>query len=148
MGPTALETLIFAAGDNKTALESQRAPGWSTTSNIRSTWDLVRSALLTLLIFSYSVVHVNLPKPCWDRYKHMRTKLLLTLTAALAPEYMLVIALTQFMTARRLSKRLRRLWKEAETVSSLGDVTKDVCAIYVLKQGWLIILRPTRVGLI
>jgi hypothetical protein len=131
MGPTVLETLIFAAADNKTALYSQRAPGWATTSNIRSTWDLVRSALLTLLIFSYSAVHINLPKPSWNRFTRIRHKLWLTLLAALVPDFVLGMALGQFTTAKRLSKRLRRLWKEAESIGSLGAVKQDVCAKYV-----------------
>jgi hypothetical protein len=74
MDPTTLETLLFAAGDNKTALYARQAPGWATTSNIRSTWDLVRSALLTLFIFSYSVVHINLPDPSWNRYTRIKRK--------------------------------------------------------------------------
>jgi hypothetical protein len=132
MGPTVLETLVFAAGDNKTALYSQRAPGWATTSNIRSTWDLVRSALLTLLIFSYSAVHINLPQPNWNLFARINQKISVTLLAALAPEFILAMALGQFVTAKRLSKRLRQLWKEAESVGSLGAVMQDVCAKYVL----------------
>ena len=132
MGPTVLETLVFAAGDNKTALYSQRAPGWATTSNIRSTWDLVRSALLTLLIFSYSAVHINLPKPNWNRFTRIRQKFWLTLLAALAPELVFSMALGQFMTAKRLSKRLRQLWKEAESIGSVSAVKQDACAKYVL----------------
>jgi hypothetical protein len=55
----------------------------------------------------------------------IRDKLWFVLLAALAPEYLLIIAFGQFRTAWTLRNRLRRLWNEAKSAGALG-VKPDV----------------------
>jgi hypothetical protein len=77
-----------------------------------------------LFIFSYSAVYLNLPKPNCTRLKRGSHQIVFTLLGALAPEFLLLLAFRQMQDARKLSKRLRALWKEAEAVGCLG--TPDV----------------------
>jgi hypothetical protein len=106
---TPLETQLQAANDNKTLLNSEFAPSWATTSNVRSTASLLWTCVLTLTICVYTVIHINLPLPNGKPYSHILCKIKWAVFAVLAPELALTMALQQWNAARTLKRELNSL---------------------------------------
>lgn len=93
---TPLENELQAANDNKTLLNSEFAPPWATTSNIRSTASLLWTCVLTLAICVFTVIHINVPPPNETQYSHILRKTKWAFFAILAPELVLTMALQQW----------------------------------------------------
>jgi len=106
---TTLETQLQAANGNKTLLNSEFAPSWATTSNIRSTASLLWTCVLTLTICVFTVIHVNVPLPSEKQYSHFLRKIKWAVFAILAPELALATALQQWTTAHALKRELNSL---------------------------------------
>jgi hypothetical protein len=108
--PTPLESQLLAANGNKTVLNSEIAPAWATTSNIRSTASLLWTCVLTLSICVYTVIHINVPPPNETQCRYFLRKTKWVVVAILAPELALAMALQQWNAARALKHELNFIY--------------------------------------
>ncbi|KAI0506364.1 hypothetical protein F5B22DRAFT_623967 [Xylaria bambusicola] len=120
---TPLEADILAANWNITTLRTQLAPSWSTTSPIRSTAGILWTAVTTLSLCVYTVIHVNVPLRSETRWKFYRRKAWWVLAAILAPEYALWAAFEQWDSARLLRNKLQKY--KPEERNETGPVEKE-----------------------
>ena len=81
--------------------------GWVAEPDGRGTWSLLWSCLATIFICTWSVLHLKVPKSHGTWYLLFR-KIKWMLFTAMAPEYMLYKASTDYLEARFLLKFLRR----------------------------------------
>ncbi|KAI3323706.1 hypothetical protein HD806DRAFT_522284 [Xylariaceae sp. AK1471] len=109
---TPLEAQILAAKGNKTALNTQLALSWATTSNVRSTSDLLWTSILTLSLCVYTVIHINIPPPNEPNRLFYLRKVGWVFVAILAPEFALWLAYQQWDVTRRLKQQLRKIAAE------------------------------------
>jgi hypothetical protein len=107
---TPLESQILAANGNKTILNSEIAPGWSTTSNIRSTGSLLWTCVLTLFICVYTVIHINIPPPNETLLQQFLRKTKWVAICILVPEFALGMAWQQWSLSRALKVELNTLY--------------------------------------
>lgn len=92
-------------------------PSWVSEPNGRGTWGLLQSCLITLGLCVYTALHLNIPpiatgdghpKPrYWGRVDWRRVRWVAM--AALAPEFVLVMAYRQWSCARELRKQINNL---------------------------------------
>jgi hypothetical protein len=106
---TPLEILLQAANGNKTLLQSELAPSWATTPNIRSTASLLWTCVLTLCVCVFTVIHINVPLPNEPQAFHFLRKTKWAVFAIVAPELALATAIQQWSTARALKRELNSL---------------------------------------
>lgn len=109
--------MFFAARDmllEPTSYEVE--PIWFTVPNLRSTFDLIRSCILTLLLCVWTAIHLNIPgyearkqKGAFKWFRKLAKKLLWMLVGLVAPEVVLYIAWNQFIQARCLAMHLEKL---------------------------------------
>ena len=86
----------IASADNKTIIH-----GWVPEPDGRGTWSIVWSCLVTIFICTWSVLHLDVPKRHGRWYLRFR-KVGWMLCAALAPEWILCLAVDDFLEARTL----------------------------------------------
>lgn len=127
---TTLESELLAANGNKTLLNSEIAPSWATTSNIRSTSDLLWTCVLTLTICIYTVIHVNVPRPGDTERSNWLSKVKLAVCALLAPELVLMAALGQWSTARALRRDLNSIYSKRSDGQSKGTPAEKFSMTY------------------
>lgn len=106
---TSVEQEIEMANGNKSVLNEHLAPSWATTSNVRSSSDLLWTATLTLSLCVYTVIHINVPPPDKSIWWFILCKTKWVLVAMIAPELALATAYLQWETARILGSKLRKL---------------------------------------
>lgn len=90
---------------------SEVEPIWFTVPNLRSTFDLVSSCVLTLLLCVWTAIHLNISGyeersgvlTGGTRARKFGKRLLWMLLGLVAPELVLYIAWTQFIQARSLA---------------------------------------------
>ena len=104
-----VESSIAAAAGNVTALQSQIAPSWVSSSHVRGTTDILWSCLLTLAACIYNAIHLNVPPMHERKWRPIWRKARWVLTALLAPEIVLYCAISQFIEAKALVKELNRI---------------------------------------
>jgi hypothetical protein len=111
-------------------LWSTFAPPWVGTPNVRGTFDILESCILTLIACIYTALHLDvLSKPTWQRFLLEKTKwVLITL---LAPEITMATAALQFFHAFGLMCNLKYLQKQQKSSkwSAEADVRNLVCCI-------------------
>ncbi|GAW17372.1 hypothetical protein ANO14919_068290 [Xylariales sp. No.14919] len=105
---TSLEADILDADGNTGVLQTQLAPSWATTSNVRSTSNLLWTSLLTLSLCVYTVIHVNIPPPGSKKWRLYGRKALWVLAAILTPDFAVYTAYEQLETARQLKRELQK----------------------------------------
>jgi hypothetical protein len=138
---TRLESELLAAKGNKTLLNSQIAPSWATTSNVRSTSDLLWTCVLTLTICIYTVIHINVPLPNETGWAYSLRKIKWGLSALLAPEIVLAAALQQWATARMLKRELNSNYSRHNEGKPEGVTTKKFSmtyCFYVVMGGFVV----------
>ena len=86
----------IASANNKTIVH-----GWEPEPDGRGTWSILWSCLVTIFICTWSVLHLDVPKRHGWWYLRFR-KVKWMLVAALAPEYILMLAADDFFQARTL----------------------------------------------
>ncbi|KAF2017710.1 hypothetical protein BU24DRAFT_420757 [Aaosphaeria arxii CBS 175.79] len=79
---------------------------WSSAPNVRGTWDLIASCVLTLTICVWSALHLNVPteKSTLTERNLRRTRWILL--GVFAPELVVSSAFAQYLTARWLRREL------------------------------------------
>jgi hypothetical protein len=122
---TPLESQLLAANGNKPVLNSQIAPAWSTTSNIRSTGSLLWTCVITLSICVYTVIHINIPPPNETRLQQFRRKSKWVAIAIFAPELALLTAWQQWTLTRALKRELNAIYLRQNKDSAGTAVAAD-----------------------
>lgn len=94
--------------DNVTALNTIIAAPWVSDQGYRGTASILWSCTLTISACIYTVLHLNISskKEAWPR---LLEKFQWVLTGLLLPELILYMALSQFLEARNLVKKLKDL---------------------------------------
>ena len=118
----------MASANNETIVH-----GWIPEPDGRGTWSIIWSCLVTIFICTWSVLHLDLPERHGFWYLFFR-KVKWMLVAALAPEFILMIAVNDFFQARFLLGQL---------VAHGGDEWTLVHAEFAVAGG----LRVTSPGL-
>jgi hypothetical protein len=108
--------------DNLVALHETRAPAWVPETEIRGTFSILLTCLVTLTACVYSAIHLNVPLETGFRHNIAR-KAGWVVVALVAPELVVMTALTQFLVAWRLSSDLQQLQKDARR----DKVDKNAC---------------------
>lgn len=102
--------------DNEAAMNDLQAPAWVRESEFRGSYSILQSCILTLFACIYSALHLNVPmKTNW--WYIMLNKILWSLIALFAPEYVLGIALLQFVEAWELRMELRSIVSKKITLT-------------------------------
>ena len=99
------------------------ATAWVDSPNVRGTFDILQTCLLTLLACIYTALHLNVPART-DWYITLRLRIKWILLALFAPEVVLFMAGDQLQQARNLRQELRRLQEEADSETVDKKVSK------------------------
>ncbi|KAL4732653.1 hypothetical protein ACLX1H_001671 [Fusarium chlamydosporum] len=89
------------------------APSWVSTPNVRGTWDILQSCILTLVACIYTALHLDVPKKTtwqyllWEKSKWVAVTLF-------APEIAVFTAASQLRYAWNLKSTLRKIQKEKQ----------------------------------
>jgi hypothetical protein len=101
--------------------------GWYEPPNVRGTWDLILSCVLTLTICVWSALHLNVPcenSELKDRNKRRARWILLGI---FAPELVVSTAFAQYLTASWLWREIRKDVKHRkENVRAETELNVDV----------------------
>ncbi|CAO1600486.1 hypothetical protein XANCAGTX0491_004175 [Xanthoria calcicola] len=81
---------------------------WVQEPDGRGTWGLLLSCFLTLVLCTYTAIHLNI-QPHQSTKKSNRRRILATVLANVVPEWLFVIALSQWNCARQLQSKLNHL---------------------------------------
>jgi hypothetical protein len=117
-----IDNQVLAALGNRTALRTEFAPSWATTSNVRGTSDIIWSCVVTLTLSVYTAVHLNVPRAGESELKKWSAKLKWVLVAIFAPEIILYTALQQWRAARSLIRELNSLRRSVKSGIKLTHV--------------------------
>ena len=96
----------------------QSEPPWSPPDNRRSTWALVETCILTLILCSWTAIHLDIPperrRDSISRWMWKRLKW--SIVGILAPEYLLWMASTEYWESRQICLELGK--EESEKVDT------------------------------
>lgn len=87
---------------------SSDTTAWVQEPDGRGTWGLLQSCFLTLVLCTYTAIHLNM-QPHQSTKKFNRRRILATFLANVVPEWLFVIALSQWNCARQLQSKLNHL---------------------------------------
>lgn len=107
--------------DNQTALRTTIAPAWVPEPQVRGTFSILQTCLLTLVACIYTALHLNVP-PKTGFWNTLSTKGIWVLMALLAPEVVLFAAMRQLLAASTLAKELQKL----QAAAPKGTVDTEV----------------------
>jgi hypothetical protein len=79
-------------------------PGWVDEPDGRGTWGILSTCLLTIILCCWTSVCPNIPAPSDGQFTRMRDKLHLALMGVLGPEFLLMLTLGQWTSARKSVK--------------------------------------------
>jgi hypothetical protein len=109
--------------DNLVALHETRAPAWVPETEIRGTFSILLTCLVTLAACVYSAIHLNVPLETGFWHTFTR-KAVWVVIALVAPEVVVMIAMLQFHVAWKTLSKLQRLQKNTQE----DRVDKKACA--------------------
>ena len=104
-----LPTIVAVAvsdGSNSTHMVTV---GWVADPDGRGTFSLIVSCLLTLSLCVWSAIHLNVPPPNWTRLKAWARTWQWVLIGIFGPELVVFAAWRQYISARELQDRLKKL---------------------------------------
>lgn len=84
---------------------------WQPEPNVRGTWSIISSCLLTLSLCLWTALHLNIPEHNGNQYQRVR-KFGWLLIGLLAPEMVACMALIQRRSALRITRALRAKFGE------------------------------------
>ena len=97
-----------------TSPQSDSEPLWSLPDTRRSTWALIETCILTLVLCSWTAIHLDIPPP--NRRRSFSTwiwkRLKWSIVGILAPEYLLWIAFMEYWESRQICLELEKVEKE------------------------------------
>ncbi|KAL2841357.1 hypothetical protein BJX68DRAFT_271231 [Aspergillus pseudodeflectus] len=94
---------------NTTAITPTR--GWVEEPRGRGTWSILSTCLLTISLCCWTSVCPNIPAKSEGTWARLRDKIHLALLAILGPEFLLMVAMGQWSSARRSVKGFRKLYE-------------------------------------
>ena len=106
---------------------------WVKEPDGRGTWSLVQTCFLTLFLCTYTALHLNIP-PHQSRTKAWLRRMGISLLASAVPEYMFVVAASQWMVAKQLQRRLNRLENPVDRRRTICDSCEDHGSFKELEQ--------------
>ena len=102
---------------------------WKKEPNFRGTYSILSSCLSTLFISTWSALHLDIPESGQPGYRRILDKLGWLVIGLLAPEYLLLVALNQYLAARNLTKFAQEKFETTrETASRLVRVGRWISA--------------------
>lgn len=110
--------------------------GRNSGNNHRSSWDLLRSCLSTLVLCTWSVVHPDIQAP-QKKKGVISNRMLLFIIGVMAPEYLTGYAVAQFLAARRSMARFK--------AEGRGDEWSLVHGFYVEMGGFVARRKRSRI---
>jgi hypothetical protein len=81
--------------------------GWTPPPNGRGTINIIWDSFSTIFLCCWTALCANIPSPYWSRWEWMYRKTLLFCLAILGPEMILLLALGQWLSARRSVEEFR-----------------------------------------
>jgi hypothetical protein len=75
--------------------------GWTSGPDGRGTLDILWSCLITISLYSWTVLCLNVPPPYWGQWRLLRQKLLMAGLGGIGPEFIFQLALAQWTSACR-----------------------------------------------
>ena len=100
---------IASAAGNLSTLNHDIAPSWISSSEIRSTSDILWSCIITLTACVYTAVHLNVPPIHESNWQEIYRKAGWVAMALFAPEIVLFTAYAQYSEAHDLVKELNNI---------------------------------------
>ena len=97
--------------------QSEIVQGWVSTNCGRGTIDIIWSCLATILICSWTVLHLDVPTPEQTDWNTIRTKALSMIVIVILPESLITASVRNFVGARNESLVLRRLGVKHRTLT-------------------------------
>ncbi|KAH8797341.1 hypothetical protein F5884DRAFT_253990 [Xylogone sp. PMI_703] len=91
--------------------------GWTSAPNDRGTWDILSSCVLTIVLCCWTSVCPNIPARGASRLWILRDKACLACIGLLGPEFLLMLALGQWTSARRSVKKFHDAGYEKWTMT-------------------------------
>ncbi|KAJ6021122.1 hypothetical protein N7540_006626 [Penicillium herquei] len=91
--------------------------GWVDEPNTRGTWDILCTCILTITLCCWSSVYPNVPRRSDNALRQRIGKINLFFIGLLGPEFLLVIALGQWSSARASFKKFRHAGYENWTMT-------------------------------
>ena len=85
---------------------------WQSEPNVRGTWGLVSSCVITLTLCVYTAVHLNVPERNITKSKRYLRRLKWVFCGILAPEIVVFTAWRQWSSAIKLTKEMQKLQKQ------------------------------------
>ncbi|KAK7424473.1 hypothetical protein QQX98_000438 [Neonectria punicea] len=131
-------TVIFPHQNDTNALRSNITSGWVDSPNVRGTFDILQSCVLTLVACIYTALHLDLPEnSAW--YHVLWSKAQWVMLTLFAPEIVLYIAADQLQQAWKLRRKLRHLQTLSDTVDKNFN--------FDLKYAFFVIMRGINVDI-
>ncbi|KAI1399825.1 hypothetical protein F4819DRAFT_497791 [Hypoxylon fuscum] len=100
MAPGALAILMMHAMDILATSPNGRISGWVDQPNLRGTWDIIWTCLVTIFICTYTLLCLNVPAPTESLFVNIRRRVLWMIVAIIGPEIVLTYAAGQWSRAR------------------------------------------------
>lgn len=122
--------------DNSTVLNTMPVLGWVPEPEVRGTFSILLTCVLTLVACIYSSLHLNVPYDT-RRWPMLRTKIIWVLMALFAPEIVLFTAISQCLIAKKLSRDLKSIQEKTAPGSEARKVRSRSQHCYVLKDSLL-----------
>lgn len=86
--------------------------GWVSEPDGRGTWSILWSCLVTISLCTWSALHLKVPKPSHTSSSLVIRRVLWSLAAVMAPEYILWTSANDYFRARRLLRYLKLKQKQ------------------------------------
>ena len=85
--------------------QNETTQGWTPQVNGRGTLDIICACVLTIFLCCWTSVCVNVPSLKGKRFDHFREKLFVACIGILGPEFLILLAMGQWESARRSVKK-------------------------------------------
>ena len=102
----------------------QSEPPWSPPDSRRSTLDLIETCVLTLILCSWTAIHLDIPTQ-YNTRNWTNQRLLCALLAILVPEYFLGIAFEELWESRLICLELKKLESERSEEGGVSAMPPD-----------------------
>ena len=104
----------------------QSEPPWSPPEDRRSTFALVETCILTLILCSWTAIHLDIPAAYWRHStpRWLWNRLKWSVVGILAPEYLLWMAFMEYWESRQICLELEKVKRERMEKGPPTD-TKD-----------------------
>lgn len=114
-------TASAVGAGNVTTDQDGYAPVWVKEPYGRGTWSIVYSALVTIVLCSWTAFHFSVPKPKEKRLEKGWRYILLTTRSVLLPEWVVIIAMFQWWEMRCFRNAINNVAAKQHEERGSGD---------------------------